>query len=81
MRNFGFDLLIISAGFDAHKSDPLGGLALIEDDFAWMTHKLVDMATAKANGRVVSVLEGGYDLAGLAASAASHIGVLMEAAS
>ncbi len=78
---FGFDLLIISAGFDAHRDDPLGGLALVEDDFAWMTHRLVDMAAKRASGRVVSVLEGGYDLGGLAHSAAAHIGVLMEAAS
>ena len=81
LRNFGFDLLIISAGFDAHRDDPLGGLTLAADDFAWMTHKLVDMAVAKAHGRVVSVLEGGYDLGGLANSAAAHVSVLMEAAS
>ena len=80
LDNFGFDLLIISAGFDAHRDDPLGGLALVEDDFAWMTHKLVDMAARRAQGRVVSVLEGGYDLGGLARSAAAHVGVLMEAA-
>ncbi len=78
---FGFDLLIISAGFDAHRDDPLGGLALVEEDFAWMTHRLVDRAAKRADGRVVSVLEGGYDLGGLAHSAAAHIGVLMEAAS
>ena len=81
LRNFGFDLLIISAGFDAHRDDPLGGLALVEDDFAWMTEKLVEMAQNRAKGRVVSVLEGGYDLAGLSHSAAAHVGVLMEAAS
>jgi len=81
LHAFGFDLLIISAGFDAHRDDPLGGLAFVEDDFAWMTHKLVDMADKRARGRVVSVLEGGYDLTGLAHSAAAHIGVLMEAAS
>ena len=81
LRNFGFDLLIISAGFDAHKDDPLGGLRLIEDDFAWLTHKLVDMAVSRAGGRVVSLLEGGYDLRGLAYSTAAHLGVLMDAAS
>ncbi len=81
LRNFGCDLLIISAGFDAHRDDPLGGLAFVEDDFAWITHKLVDMAIGRCHGRVVSVLEGGYDLDGLANSAAAHIGVLMEAAS
>jgi acetoin utilization deacetylase AcuC-like enzyme len=81
MRNFGFDLLIISAGFDAHKDDPLGGLQLVEDDFAWVTHKLVDMAVSRCHGRVVSVLEGGYDLGGLSRSVAAHVGVLMEASS
>ena len=80
LRNFGFDLLIISAGFDAHKDDPLGGLELVEDDFAWITHKLVDMAVSRCQGRVVSVLEGGYDLGGLSRSTAAHVGVLMEAA-
>jgi len=80
LRNFGFDLLIISAGFDGHRDDPLGGLALVEDDFAWVTHKLVDMAVSRSQGRVVSVLEGGYDLGGLSRSVATHAGVLMEAA-
>jgi len=80
LRNFGFDLLIISAGFDAHRDDPLGGLELVEDDFAALTYKLVDMAISRANGRVVSVLEGGYDLGGLSRSVAAHVGVLMEAA-
>ena len=80
LRNFGFDLLIISAGFDAHRDDPLGGLTWVEDDFYWVTRKLIDLAHEKAGGRVVSVLEGGYDLDGLAASAAAHVGVLMEVA-
>ena len=80
LRNFGFDLIIISAGFDAHRDDPLGGLKLVEDDFAWITHKLVDMAISRAQGRIVSVLEGGYDLDGLSRSAAAHVAVLMEAA-
>jgi len=80
LRNFGFDLLILSSGFDAHKDDPLGGLKLVEDDFAWITHRLVDMAISRCHGRVVSVLEGGYDLGGLSRSVAAHVGVLMDAA-
>ena len=80
LRNFGFDLVIISAGFDAHKDDPLGGLNLTEDDFAWVTHKLVDMVVSRCQGRVVSLLEGGYDLGGLSRSVAAHLGVLMDAA-
>ncbi len=73
------DLIIISAGFDAHHADPLGGVALIEDDFAWVTRKLIDAAHKHAGGRVVSLLEGGYDLTGLASSVAVHVSELMAA--
>ena len=79
LNDFGCDLLIISAGFDAHRADPLGGLDLIEEDFAWVTEKLVKIAAQRCGGKVVSVLEGGYDLGGLARSAGVHVGVLMEA--
>ncbi len=72
------ELVIVSAGFDAHAADPLAQLALQEADFAWITHRLCDLAAAHAGGRLVSVLEGGYDLTALAASAAAHVGVLME---
>jgi acetoin utilization deacetylase AcuC-like enzyme len=75
---FGPDLIIISAGFDAHRNDPLGGLAFVEDDFAWATGKLMDLAGKRAQGRVVSVLEGGYDLEGLAKSTAAHVSRLMH---
>jgi acetoin utilization deacetylase AcuC-like enzyme len=75
--NFGPDLIIISAGFDAHRDDPLGGLAFVEDDFAWATGKLMDLAGKRAQGRLVSVLEGGYDLDGLANSTAAHVSRLM----
>ncbi len=66
-------LVLISAGFDAHRADPLGGLVLGEADFAWITARLVEVAGQHAQGRVVSMLEGGYDLAALGRSAAAHV--------
>jgi acetoin utilization deacetylase AcuC-like enzyme len=77
--DFKPDLLVISAGFDAHRRDPLGGLNLVEADFAWVTSKLMDIADRSAKGRVVSLLEGGYDLEGLAQSVAAHVSALMMA--
>jgi acetoin utilization deacetylase AcuC-like enzyme len=74
---FAPDLIIISAGFDAHHRDPLANLNLTEADFAWITDKLIDVALAHCDGRIVSVLEGGYDLEGLAGSAAAHVLTLM----
>ena len=74
------DLLIISAGFDAHKADPLANLQLVEADYAWATDELADIAKRRCAGRLVSALEGGYDLQALAASAASHVQRLMAAA-
>jgi acetoin utilization deacetylase AcuC-like enzyme len=79
LREFKPDLLIISAGFDAHTRDPLANLNLVEDDFAWATQQLMQIADDCASGRLVSVLEGGYDLQGLARSAAAHMRVLMNA--
>jgi len=78
LKRFAPDFLIISAGFDAHRNDLLGGLELSEPDFAWVTLKLLEQADASAGGRVVSVLEGGYDLAALAASTAVHVQALMR---
>ncbi len=72
------DLVIISAGFDAHQNDPLGSLQLTEEDFAWATLQLMEVAETHCDSRVVSVLEGGYDLQGLAASVAVHIQTLMH---
>ena len=72
------DLLLISAGFDAHAADPLADLAWVEEDYEWLTHRLCDIAGRYCGGRVVSTLEGGYDLAALAASAATHVRVLTE---
>ena len=72
------ELVLISAGFDAHKNDPLAQLMLDEDDYTWVTRQLVAVARQHAGGRVVSTLEGGYDLAALGASAAAHVRVLMS---
>jgi acetoin utilization deacetylase AcuC-like enzyme len=77
LRAFKPDLLVISAGFDAHTRDPLANLNLVESDFTWVTKKLMDVANDCAQGRIVSVLEGGYDLQGLARSAAAHVTALM----
>ncbi|MEO0635763.1 MAG: histone deacetylase family protein [Pseudomonadota bacterium] len=76
---FGPDFIFISAGFDAHHMDPLGGLKLAETDFDWATGKLMDIADARCGGRIVSLLEGGYHLEGLAQSASAHIRRLMTA--
>lgn len=78
VRAFRPDLVLVSAGFDAHRADPLGGLNWTEADFAWLTHAICDLADDCCGGRVVSALEGGYDLDALAASVAAHVRVLME---
>lgn len=75
---FSPQLLLISAGFDAHKADPLAGMMLETADFAWVTERLCDLADTHCAGRVVSALEGGYDLDALGAAAAAHVKVLKE---
>jgi acetoin utilization deacetylase AcuC-like enzyme len=79
LKDYQADLIIISAGFDAHARDPLANLQLHEPDFDWATRRIMEIADASANGRVVSVLEGGYDLEGLANSTAAHVSALMQA--
>jgi acetoin utilization deacetylase AcuC-like enzyme len=79
LAEFAPELVMISAGFDAHKRDPLAELNLVEDDYAWATEKLLEQATASAQGRLVSTLEGGYDLQALAGSTAAHVRALMAA--
>jgi acetoin utilization deacetylase AcuC-like enzyme len=74
------ELVLISAGFDAHREDDLGQLALVEDDYAWITRQLVDVAERHAGGRLVSCLEGGYSLSALARSVAAHLRVLADVA-
>jgi acetoin utilization deacetylase AcuC-like enzyme len=77
LRDFGADLILISAGFDAHERDPLGGLRLTEADFSEATKRIMDVAHKSCQGRIVSLLEGGYDLEGLSRSAAAHVQALM----
>ena len=77
LKKFAPELVIISAGFDAHRRDPLANINLEAGDFGWATQKLMDIAEASAGGRIVSVLEGGYDLQGLQESAAAHVTALM----
>jgi acetoin utilization deacetylase AcuC-like enzyme len=71
------DLIMISAGFDAHRDDPLAQIDLVEEDFGWITRELCTIADRHALGRIVSTLEGGYDLAALKSSAAAHLSALM----
>jgi len=75
---FAPDLILISAGFDAHALDPLGGQSLEAGDFAWATRAIVSVANTRARGRVVSSLEGGYDLLALGRSALAHVQALQE---
>ena len=78
VRKFQPDLLIISAGFDAHERDPLANIALQVDDFVWITRELMTLAHEYCDGRLVSALEGGYDLQALAACTAAHVHELMS---
>lgn len=78
LADFRPDLVIISAGFDAHWRDPLANINLKEADFAWATQKLMEIADRHAGGRLVSILEGGYDLEGLSKSTAAHVMALMR---
>lgn len=80
LRAWHPELIVISAGFDAHQDDPLANLAWTVEDFRWITREICALAAEVCRGRVVSTLEGGYDLAALSASARAHVEVLMEAA-
>ncbi len=73
-------LIFVSAGFDAHTDDPLANLHLVEDDFAWVTRELCGLADRHCDGRIVSVLEGGYDPSALARSVVAHLQVMAEEA-
>jgi acetoin utilization deacetylase AcuC-like enzyme len=76
---FSPDLILVSAGFDAHEADPLASLRFVENDFVWVTNVLLEAAERHCGGRVVSILEGGYDLTALARSVAVHVKTLMDA--
>jgi acetoin utilization deacetylase AcuC-like enzyme len=77
LEAFRPQLIFVSAGFDAHRDDPLGGLMLVEDDYAWITRELCALADRHARGRVISVLEGGYDLDALGRCAVAHVGAML----
>ena len=78
LDGFTPELVIVSAGFDAHRRDPLAQLDVETEDFVWLTQELLAIADRHAGGRLVSVLEGGYDLAALAESVATHVRTLMR---
>lgn len=77
LERFAPELILVSAGFDAHAADPLGDLMLTEADFGWITRLIRSAAESHAKGRIVSVLEGGYDLDALARSVAAHVEALL----
>ena len=77
LEDFRPQLVLVSAGFDAHHRDPLAHVALETQDYAWITGELVRIADRHAQGRLVSMLEGGYDLVALAQSSVAHVGALM----
>lgn len=78
LNAFKPQMIFISAGFDAHREDPLGGLGFSEDDYEWITRRIVEVAQRHCHGRIVSCLEGGYNLSALARSVESHLKVLCE---
>jgi acetoin utilization deacetylase AcuC-like enzyme len=78
LAKFKPEMILISAGFDAHKEDLLGGMALVEDDYAWMTRELMAVAARHSEKRMVSMLEGGYNLSALGRSAVTHVKTLTE---
>jgi acetoin utilization deacetylase AcuC-like enzyme len=78
LHEFKPQMVLISAGFDAHREDLLGGLALVEEDYAWMTRELLAVARQHSDNRIVSMLEGGYNFAALGRSAVAHVRALAE---
>jgi acetoin utilization deacetylase AcuC-like enzyme len=76
LEAFKPQMILISAGFDAHRDDLLGGMALIDADYAWMTRELMGVAGRHSQCRIVSILEGGYNLSALGNSAVAHVGTL-----
>jgi acetoin utilization deacetylase AcuC-like enzyme len=78
MKDFAPELVIISAGFDSHRADPLAVIGVTEDGFTAVTQIVMEIADATAGGRIVSFLEGGYDLRALASATAAHVAALMH---
>jgi acetoin utilization deacetylase AcuC-like enzyme len=78
LEDFAPEMIFISAGFDAHREDDMGQMGLVENDYAWITHRLMDVARRHAKGRIVSCLEGGYALSALGRSVEAHIRVLAD---
>jgi len=78
LEQFKPQMIVISAGFDAHREDLLGGMALIEEDYAWLTRELMALAARHSQGRIVSMLEGGYNLSALGRSAVAHVRTLAD---
>jgi acetoin utilization deacetylase AcuC-like enzyme len=78
LNAFAPEFIFISAGFDAHREDDLGQLGLVEDDYAWITQQLLEVAKKYAQGRILSTLEGGYHLSALGRSVVAHIKELAE---
>ena len=79
LESFSPEMIIVSAGFDAHAHDPLANLQLQDEDYVWITQQIIDIASRHSNGRIVSMLEGGYDLPALGRCGAAHIKELMNA--
>ena len=79
LEAFRPEIIFISAGFDAHRNDDMASLNWVEADYAWLTARIVEVADRHAKGRIVSVLEGGYELHALARSVGAHVGVLLGA--
>jgi acetoin utilization deacetylase AcuC-like enzyme len=78
LHAFRPQMVFVSAGFDAHRDDDMGGMALVEADYAWITHRIMEVAKEHAQGRIVSCLEGGYNLSALGRSVVAHLKVLAE---
>jgi acetoin utilization deacetylase AcuC-like enzyme len=78
LREFAPELIVISAGFDAHRLDPLASMNLENEDFAWITREVMEIARDVCQGRIVSILEGGYSAQGLAGGCAAHVRALMQ---
>ena len=78
LHEFKPEMIFISAGFDAHREDDIGGMGLVEDDYAWITRQIMDIARLYAKGRIVSCLEGGYNLSALGRSVVAHVKTLAE---